>query len=58
MKTDKSNKFAVTHRQQYLEMGANHITKDKAIDRAEIREREKVINGHTSMWLKMTTVTH
>ena len=54
MLTDKSGKFALTDRETYLEMGKPHIEKDKQIDRNEIKEIEKQINGHTSMWIKMT----
>jgi hypothetical protein len=35
-------------------MGEEHTRKDKEVTRDEIREREKVINGHSCMWIKMT----
>ena len=54
MKTDKSGKFAVTNREKYERLGEAHTGKDRKIGDDEAREKERVINGHTSMWLKMT----
>ena len=54
LKTDKSGKFAITDRENYIEMGKVHTGKDRIVTRKEIREKERVLNGHTSMWLKMT----
>ena len=53
LKTDKSSRFAVIDRESYLKMGREHTEKDREIDRTEIIEREKVINGHSVMWVKM-----
>ena len=54
MKTDKSGKFAVTNRENYERLGEAHTGKDRKIEDEEAREKERVINGHTSMWIKMT----
>ena len=56
MKTDKSGKFAITDRENYIEMGKAHTARDREIDIKEIREKERVLNGHTSMWIKMTNL--
>ena len=53
LETDKSNKFAVTTEEKYLEMGHVHTAKDRKISRDEIREKQKIVNGHMSMWIKM-----
>ena len=53
MKTDKSNKFAVTTLENYIEMGQKHIRNDREVSYEEITEREKILNGHSSMWIKM-----
>ena len=53
MKTDKSNKFSVTSVEDYIKLGEEHTGKDKEITLAEITEREKILNGHCSMWIKM-----
>ena len=53
MMTDKSSKFAVTTMEEYLKLGEQHTGKDKEITRQEITEREKILNGHSSMWIKM-----
>ena len=46
--TDKSGKFAVTSREEYLKMGSVHTKKDRVIGRKEIIEIEKQINGHAT----------
>ena len=53
MSTDKSFKLAVTEMTTYLEMGEVHTRADREITRNEFTEIEKVINGHTSMHIKM-----
>ena len=53
MKTDKSNKFAVTTMEKYIELGKKHVNKDKEIDWDEMAEHEKILNGHSTMWCKM-----
>ena len=56
MKTDKSSKFAVTDRENYLKMGEDHTKNDREVTRSEIREKERVLNGHSSMWVKMLNI--
>ena len=41
MRTDKSNKFAVTTLENYLKMGEKHISTDREISLNEIAEREQ-----------------
>jgi hypothetical protein len=53
MSTDKSSKLAVTNMSTYMEMGEVHTRADKEISRESFTEVEKVINGHTSMHIKM-----
>ena len=50
LKTDKSSKFAVTSQEKYIEMGQEHVKKDKKITRKEIIEMEETLNGHTRAW--------
>ena len=50
LKTDKSSKFTVTNRQEYLKMGQEHVNKDKMVNRQEIIETEETINGHSRAW--------
>ena len=50
LKTDKSSKFAVTNKQEYIQMGQEHVAKDKMINRQELIETEETINGHTRAW--------
>ena len=52
MKTDKSGKFCVASRADYLEMGHVHTAKDRKIKREEVIEIEKIINGHSMAWSK------
>ena len=53
LKTDKSSKLAVMNTDEYLEMGRGTRTKDRKVDRKEIIEREKKLNEHTEMWVRM-----
>ena len=53
MKTDKSNKFCVATREEYIKMGEIHTKNDKKITREEIHEIEKQLNGHSVAWVKM-----
>ena len=50
LKTDKSSKFTVTNRQEYLKMGEEHVNKDKIVNRQELIETEETINGHSRAW--------
>ena len=56
MKTDKSSKFAVTDQDNYLRLGEEHVSKDREIGRVEIREREKTLNSHSAMFIKMWNI--
>ena len=53
MRKDKSGKLCVTDRETYVKMGQEHVRKDREVGRKEIRECEKIVNGHTSIWIKM-----
>ena len=46
LKTDKSSKFAVTNQQEYLNMGQEHVAKDRVITRQELIQIEENLNGH------------
>ena len=50
LKTDKSSKFTVTNKQEYLKMGQEHVDKDKMVTRQEVIEIEETINGHSRAW--------
>ena len=54
METDKSGKLAITSRETYLKLGDAHTAGDRLVSSQEIREIEKQLNGHSSMWIKMT----
>ena len=54
IKTDKSSKLAVIETSKYLEMGRENRGKDKKISREEMKSREKTLNEHTEMWVRMT----
>ena len=44
--TDKSGKFCVLTREQYLEAGKVHVDKDRKVDLEEQKEIERAVNGH------------
>ena len=54
LRTDKSSKLAVTNMETYIEMGKKHTGKDEIVSMEEVREREKIVNGHTAMMIKIT----
>ena len=43
IKTDKSGKLSVTNREKYLEMGRVHVGNDKEVDRAKIKDTDKIL---------------
>ena len=48
--TDKSSKFCVLTREQYLRAGHKHTSKDRKITREEHEEIQRCLNGHTDWW--------
>ena len=53
LKTDKSGKLCVVSMEEYIRMGEEHTGRDVKIDRREIVEKEKHLNGHVFFWSKM-----
>jgi hypothetical protein len=53
LKTDKYCKFATTYLENYLKMGPKHTSKDKIIERGEIRNIETILKCHCRAWCKM-----
>ena len=53
IKTDKSGRFCIVSVADYLQMGEVHIQQDKKIDRKEMIEIEKFLNGHSTSWCKI-----
>ena len=51
--TDKSTKFCVMKREDYLALGEPHVGKDKEISREEMVKMEKVLNSHALSWCRM-----
>ena len=51
--TDKSSKFCIMKREDYLELGEVHVGKDKEIQREEVVKREKILNSHALNWCRM-----
>ena len=51
--TDKSAKMCVMRREDYLQLGEVHVSKDRVVDRAELLRREKILNQHSLSWCKM-----
>ena len=49
----KSTRFTVTDEKNYKRMGAVHIGKDRKIDRKELIEIERRLNGQCTYWAKM-----
>ena len=52
--TDKSSRFAILNRKQYLETGHSHTCKDKETNWAEIMYLQSQVNSH--MWWLLNIV--
>ena len=48
--TDKSGRFCVLTREQYLQAGEVHTIKDRKITQHEHEEVERGLNGHMRWW--------
>ena len=48
--TDKSGRFCVLTREQYLEAGQVHVDKDREISLEDQGEIERAVNGHMRWW--------
>ena len=55
-KSDKSDKLVAVGPGEYLEMGAAHIGNDCMLKPGEADSIQKVINEHTSAWIKILGV--
>ena len=53
LKTDKSGKMSVTDRDNYVQMGQEHVKNDKIITREEVKKTDKVMNEHSAAWCNM-----
>ena len=51
--TDKSSRFCVVSVEDYLKMGEVHTANDIIVNREEIDEIEKRLNGHSVSWVKI-----
>ena len=54
--TDKSGKLAVTTYKEYIQMGEVHTSKDTEVCEEKAKEVQRALNGHMSMWLKITNM--
>jgi hypothetical protein len=50
--TDKSSRFAVMSREEYIEAGKKHVDKDMEVDMDFMVKNQRRINGHMSMIMK------
>ena len=48
--TDKSGRFCVLTRSQYLEAGLEHTKKDRKISQEDHEEIQRAVNGHMRWW--------
>ena len=54
--TDKSGRFAILTRQQYLDAGYEHTKKDVEIEVAENEDVERTLNGHLKWFSKIVNM--
>ena len=55
--TDKSGKFAVLTREQYITAGSVHTSKDLEVSREVSENIERHLNGHMRWWAAMTNLS-
>ena len=53
IETDKTGKFCVLSVEDYLEAGATHTDRDECVGDDQIRETQRVLNGHCSYMMKI-----
>ena len=53
LKTNKSCKYAVTSKAEYIAMGQEHIKNNRKLNRQEIIEMAETVNGHTRAWYQI-----
>ena len=51
--SDKTNKIVVMWREPYLVAGSVHTNKDREVDFSFAEEDQRVLNGHTSSFIKI-----
>ena len=54
--TDKSGRLAVMPTELYHSCGNVHTEKDEEVDDETVELTQKLLNGHVSMWMKMTNM--
>ena len=55
-KTDKTGKLCALNLEEYRKGGLEHTQKDKEINRQDTKKIQRILNGHTSSWGKMTNM--
>ena len=54
--TDKSGRLAVLPLEMYAAAGEVHTSKDKEVDMEYAAKKQRLVQGHTSAWLKILNV--
>ena len=54
--TDKSGRFAVLTLEDYERAGMKHVQGDQEVDMEYVKQNNRVLNGHCSMWLRIFLV--
>ena len=56
IETDKTGKFAILSREDYMAAGMVHTSKDEEVTEEYVKSNQRVLNGHCSLWLKIFNV--
>ena len=51
--TDKTGRIVIISMEMYLKMGEVHTSKDDEISWDAVWEKQKLLNGHVSLWIKI-----
>ena len=54
--TDKSGRFSILTREQYVKAGEKHTSKDREVNDTESAQIERNLNGHMRWWAWMTNL--
>ena len=54
--SDKSNKFVVLKKPQYLESGLKHTKEDRMVDQEDVKRIQTILNSHTKWFIETFSV--
>ena len=56
IETDKTGKFAILSMEDYMAAGMVHASKNEEVTEEYVKNNQRVLNGHCSIWLTIFNV--